>query len=125
VDLGAIFDGMAVAYYDFMRNHKKLHLAARRKFLSGLFFVLGFFTLSNAEDLTAIAVSDQNIPVAIQKENNIWQGDSLLLLHERWMHRQLSVSASYETPWQDSEVLAKISDYQEPGCASIKASFSF
>ena len=61
----------------------------------------------------------------IEKQRDVKNQEPIVLIREKWAHRSLNVSAAYETPWQDSAVLAKISDYQEPGCASIKASFSF
>ncbi|HEY5296343.1 MAG TPA: hypothetical protein VIK59_00285 [Verrucomicrobiae bacterium] len=107
-----------------MQNGKKLYSSATAKVFFSLLFSLGLLNFSHAGDLTA-AAAVQNISTMVEKQNNNTFHDPLLLIHEKWIHRQLNVSASYETPWQDSIILAKVSDYEQPGCAGLKASFSF
>jgi hypothetical protein len=65
--------------------------------------------------------------VRLEKQTNPDQGDAFLLVRENLRsNRYVSVQAGYERVWDDESVLRKIaSDRPEPGCAYIKASFSF
>jgi len=109
-----------------MRSNKS-SLSVTSKFFFVLAGLIGIVNFSRAEDLTAVSPTTSDFPTIskLQKQKSAGTQEPIVLLHQKWTHRTLNVCATYEMPWQDSVVLAKISSYQEPGCASIKASFSF
>jgi len=110
-----------------MLSRKMSYSPKSLKFYFALFISIGFLNCSRAGDLTVLANVPAASSTAKSQTSAVGMGErSIVLFHEKWRHRSLNLCASYEEPWRDSAVAAKISDgHQEGGCAFIKASFSF
>ena len=75
-----------------------------------------------------VAKMDLFAPVSqIEFQTNSIQGESFRLIREiSRSSNHVTVEAGYGQIWDDKSMLQKIcSDYQDPGCAYVRAHFSF
>jgi hypothetical protein len=91
-----------------------------------LYFVLP----GDQPEVVSLKATDMDffLPIShIEFQTNAIQAESFLLVRENSHSRKpLTVEAGYGRIWDDKSTLQKIcSDYQDPGCAYVRASFNF
>ena len=98
---------------------KSFHLAASLLILTAASLFAGEPKDENAAEFSSVA--------RLEKQTSLRRDDAFLLVRENLRsNKSVCVQAGYGRVWGDDVVLRKIdSDRPEPGCAYVKASFSF